>query len=147
MSLAVASWGMDKGSKRAFRPDMSLMSGEISGLGCKVLMMTATALPRTIRMLKSQLPEISVWKDIIRAPLRSNVVMVVPMPEHLSSKVEVLLAPFITDMKKNKTTYLILVRGKLPLRIVIFLLPSIKVLNLCFFCKELIKGREFIYIS
>ena len=120
--IAVASWGMDKGSKRAFRPDMSLMSGEISGLGCKVLMMTATALPRTIRMLKSQLPEISVWKDIIRAPLRSNVVMVVPMPEHLSSKVEVLLAPFITDMKKNKTTYLILVRGTHSF----FLLPSIK---------------------
>ena len=31
-----------------------------------------------------------------------------------------LLAPFITEMKKNKTTYLILVRGRLPLHIVIF---------------------------
>ena len=74
-------------------------------------MMTATATPKTIRVLKNQLPEITKWRNLISPPLRRNVVTIVPPPEVLSSKVEVLLAPFIHDMRINQTPYLILVRG------------------------------------
>ena len=48
---------------------------------------------------------------MLSTPLRDNVVMLVPPPEKLSSKVEVLLEPFINDMRTNNTHYLILVRG------------------------------------
>ena len=109
--LLVASWGVNKGSKRAFRPAMALSSGELSGLGGKFIMMMATATPKTIRVLKNQLPEITKWRNLISPPLRRNVVTIVPPPEVLSSKVEVLLAPFIHDMRINQTPYLILVRG------------------------------------
>ena len=74
-------------------------------------MMTATATPKTIRILESQLPEISKWRYLLSPPLRKNVVTIVPPPEALSNKVEVLLEPFIHDMKEHQTTYLILVRG------------------------------------
>ena len=74
-------------------------------------MMTATATPKTIRILESQLPEISKWRYLLNPPLRKNVVTIVPPPEALSNKVEVLLEPFIHDMKEHQTTYLILVRG------------------------------------
>ena len=74
-------------------------------------MMTATATPKTIRVLKNQLPEITKWRNLISPPLRRKVVTIVPPPEVLSSKVEVLLAPFIHDMRINQTPYLILVRG------------------------------------
>ena len=110
--LIVASWGMANGSKRAFRPDMCISSGEISGLSGKVLLMTATATQKTIRVLKSQLPEISKWRNLIHSPLRTNCVNIVPPPEILSSKLEVLLAPFVKDMRIHNTTYLILVRGE-----------------------------------
>ena len=78
---------------------MALSSGELSGLGGKFIMMTATATPKTIRVLKNQLPEITKWRNLISPPLRRNVVTIVPPPEVLSSKVEVLLAPFIHDMR------------------------------------------------
>ena len=107
----VASWGMGKGSSRAFRPAMALSSGEMSGLGGKIILMTATATPKTIRILERQLPEIRKWRYLLSPPLRKNVVTIVPPPEALSRKVEVILQPFIQDMKENQTTYLILVRG------------------------------------
>ena len=89
---------------------MSLLSGEVSGINGKVLMMTATATSKTIRILKNQLPEITKWKNLLSSPMRNNVVMVVPPPEILSSKVEVLLEPFIKEMKNNKC-FLVIVRG------------------------------------
>ena len=78
--------------------------------GC-FLMMTATATPKTRRILQSQIPEISKWKNLLGPPLRENVLVLVPPPDIISSKMEVILAPFIKDMKTNKTTYLIIVRG------------------------------------
>ena len=108
LSFSVVNWGLKKKSKNAFRPAMELLSGEVSGFGCKTLMMTATATNKTIRVLQNQLPEISNWTNLLSLPTRENVVMIVPPPEELSSKVEVLLEPFIKDMKSNSTVYLIL---------------------------------------
>ena len=90
---------------------MSLSTGELSSLGGAMLMMTATASPRTLRVLQNQFPEISKWKNLLSPPLRSNVTMVVPPPEIISPKLEVCLAPFITDMKVHKRVYLVIVRG------------------------------------
>ena len=90
---------------------MELSTGELSGLEGSLLMMTATATPKTMRVLQSQFPEIAKWKNLLSPPLRQNVVLLVPPPETLSSKLEVLLSPFVQDMKENKRTYLILVRG------------------------------------
>ena len=74
-------------------------------------MMTATATPKTRRILQSQLPELVTWKNILHPPLRLNVTMIVPATELVSSKVEITLAPFIRDMNENKRIYLIIVRG------------------------------------
>ena len=43
--------------------------------------------------------------------MRKNLCVIVPPPDILSSRLEVLLGPFIQDMKANHKTYLILVRG------------------------------------
>ena len=112
LTISVASWGLAKGPKRAFRPAMSLASGELSGLKGSTLMMTATATPRTMRVLQSQFPEIVKWTNLLSPPLRKNVTLLVPPPDIINSKVEVALAPFVEDMKNNKKPYLILVRGK-----------------------------------
>ena len=90
---------------------MSLMSGELSGLSGSFLMMTATATPATRRILQSQIPEIKKWTNLLSPPLRTNVQILIPPPDSISSKVEVILAPFIQDMRLNNTTYLIIVRG------------------------------------
>ena len=100
--LAVASWGLNRGSKRAFRPAMALSSGELSSLSGSLLMMTATATPSTIRILQNQLPEINTWRTILSPPLRENVTLVVPPPEILSTDINGLLDPFINDMKKTQ---------------------------------------------
>ena len=110
MHFIVASWGLSKATRKAFRPAMSLLSGEVSGINCKTLMMTATATSKTIRVLQNQLPEVTNWKNILSSPMRNNVVMIVPPPDILSSKVEVLMEPFIKEMTSNKR-YLIIVRG------------------------------------
>ena len=112
INVLVAGWGLSRGAKRAFRPAMSLASGELSGIDGPFLMMTATATSTTIRLLQSQLPEIRNWKNILLSPLRKNVTFIVPPPEILPSNIEALLAPFLKDMKLNNTTYLIIVRGK-----------------------------------
>ena len=96
---------------------MSLASGELSGLKGTLLMMTATATPSTMRVLQSQLPEITNWKLILMPPLRENVTFLVPPPAILPSKVETLLAPFIDDMNLNHKTYLIIVRGKVNIKL------------------------------
>ena len=57
----IVSWGMKKGDKVAFRPAMSLTSGELSGIGGKMLFMTATASAKTVRILMDQLPEVKRW--------------------------------------------------------------------------------------
>ena len=110
--ILVASWGLSNNSKKAFRPAMALSTGELSGLDGTILMMTATATARTLRVLKEQFPEIQKWKTILNSPLRENVTLVVPPPSMLSPKVEILLEPFIEDMKVNRKSYLILVRGR-----------------------------------
>ena len=112
ISLKVASWGLGKESKKAFRPAMSLHTGELSAISGCFLMMTATSTPKTRRIIQAQLPEISKWVNLLSVPLRPNVTVLVPPPDSISSKVEVTLAPFIDDMKLNETTYLILVRGR-----------------------------------
>ena len=91
---------------------MSLTSGELSGLEGSLLMMTATATPRTMRVLQSQVPEITNWRCILTPPLRENVTFLIPPPDILPSKVETLLAPFLDDMTLNNKIYLIIVRGK-----------------------------------
>ena len=92
---------------------MALSTGELSGLGGKLLLMTATATKKTMRILQDQFPEVTKWKTILNLPFRSNVTMLVPPPETVSSKFEETLDPFIKRMKLHKETYLILVRGKL----------------------------------
>ena len=110
----VASWGLTRKSKSrgAFRPAMSLSTGELSGLHGSILMMTATATPATQRILQNQFPEIHNWRNLLSSPLRENVVVVVPPPEMISSKLEIMLAPFVKDMVDNGRVYLVLVRGK-----------------------------------
>ena len=107
----VVSWGLRKGAKDAFRPAMALSTGELSGICGQMLLMTATASSRTIRLLKDEMPEIKKWNLILNSPFRGNVSILVPPPETLSAKYEVLLKPFITRMKMKNEVYLILVRG------------------------------------
>ena len=102
---------MKKGSKSAFRPAMSLSTGELAGLGGKLIMMTATATKLTMRVLKDQFPEVSNWKMILNPPIRTNVTLLVPPVETISPKFETTLAPFIKSMQQDNKTYLILVRG------------------------------------
>ena len=109
----VVSWGLQKGSKSAFRPEMELSSGELSGLGGKLLMMTATATKKTLRDLQDQFPEVTKWKNILNLPVRKNVTLIVPPTEIVSSKFEETLAPFVHRMKVFKETYLIIVRGEI----------------------------------
>ena len=90
---------------------MALSTGELSAIGGKLMMMTATATKRTMRILQEQFPEVSRWKTILNLPIRRNVTMLVPPPESISPKFETTLAPFITSMKDDNQTYLILVRG------------------------------------
>ena len=149
--FSVANWGMDKKSKRAFRPAMNLLSGEVSGIGCKLMLMTATATQKTIRILQNQLPEISNWVNYLSLPVRDNVVMVVPPPEKLSAKVETLIEPFVQDMKVNGTTYLFLVRSiNKGTEVFLHLLkslhdPSSKIRNVVFFHRNTTESRkEFI---
>ena len=108
---SVADWGIKKGAKHAFRPAMALSTGELSGLGGKLLMMTATATKKTMRVLQDQFPEVSSWKLLLNLPLRENVTVLVPPPDIISPKYERTLAPFITSMKEEQKTYLIIVRG------------------------------------
>jgi hypothetical protein len=107
----VVSWGLKQNSKEAFRPAMSLSTGELSSLGGSILMMTATATSKTLRVLKEQFPEIRKWTTILHSPMRENVTMVVPLPDVLATKVEILLEPFIKEIKDNRKRFLILVRG------------------------------------
>ena len=111
--LSVVNWGLrQKKGKSAFRPEMALSTGELSALDGKLMMMTATATKKTMRVLQDQFPEISQWKTILNLPIRKNVTILVPPPEIVSPKFETTLAPFITSMKDENLTYLILVRGK-----------------------------------
>ena len=108
----MASWGIEKGRKKqAFRPAMALSSGELSGISGSMLMMTATATPKTIRLLFSQMPEITNWRTILNSPMRDNVTFLIPPPMVLPTNIEFLLAPHIEEMKLNGKTYLIIVRG------------------------------------
>ena len=86
-------------------------SGELSGLSGSFLLMTATATPKTRRLLQSELPEVKQWINVLNPPLRNNVLLVVPPPSLLSSRLEDLLAPFIDDIVKNGKTYLVIVRS------------------------------------
>ena len=90
---------------------MELASGELSGLGGKLLMMTATATKKTMRILQDQFPEVTKWNNILNIPIRKNVTIIVPPTESVSSRFEDTLAPFISRMKVCNETYLILVRG------------------------------------
>ena len=111
--FSVVNWGLSKGAKRAFRPAMALSTGELSGLGGKLMLITATATKKTMRVLQDQFPEVSRWKMILHMPIRNNVTILIPPPEIISPKFERTLAPFINCMKQKKDeTYLVLVRGK-----------------------------------
>ena len=110
--FSVVNWGLSKGSKRAFRPAMALSTGELSGLGGKLMLMTATATKTTMRVLLDQFPEVSRWKMILHLPIRSNVTILVPPPEIISPNFETTLSPFINCMKQKDETYLVLVRGR-----------------------------------
>ena len=107
------SWGLQQGSKAAFRPHMELSSGELSGLGGHLMLMTATATKKTIRILQSQFPEVLKWKMILNHPMRTNISLIVPSTDVVSKKLEDTLAPFITRMKIYNESYLVLVRGRL----------------------------------
>ena len=77
----------------------------------KILMMTATATKKTIRILKDQFPEVSKWTTILNPPVRKNVTIIVPPVEIISPKFETTLVPFIQMMKTERKVILILVRG------------------------------------
>ena len=113
MFYSVVDWGLKKHSKKAFRPAMALSSGELSGLCGKLLLMTATATKKTLRVLQDQFPEVSNWRLILNLPVRSNVTILVPPPQLIPTSFEVTLAPFVARMKELHETYLIIVRGKL----------------------------------
>ena len=102
---------MKNGKTAAFRPAMSLATGELSGIGGKFIFMTATASKRTIRILMNELPELQKWDVILNSPMRDNVTMVIPHPDKVSSKFEVALTPFVDRINKLKEVYLIIVRG------------------------------------
>ena len=112
LTFTVVNWGLKKGSKRAFRPAMALSTGELCSLGGKLLLMTATATQKTMRVLTDQFPEVSKWEVILKPPVRKNVTILVPPVDIISPKFETTLAPFIEDMKTENKTYLVLVRGK-----------------------------------
>ena len=109
--ISVVHWGLQKQSKKAFRPAMELASGELSSLGGKLLLMTATASQRTIRTLKEQFPEIKKWNLILNLPIRNNVTILTPPSDIISSNYVVTLAPFVSSMKSSGETFLVLVRG------------------------------------
>ena len=109
--LIVVSWGMKGKEKTAFRPAMALSSGEMSAIGGSMLLMTATATSRTVRLLMDELPEVKKWNLILNSPLKEGVTIVIPPTELLSPKFEVSLEPFIVRMRQGEI-YLILVRGK-----------------------------------
>ena len=90
---------------------MALVTGELTGLSGKLLLMTATATKKTIRVLQNQFPEVSKWKLILNLPVRRNVTVLIPPPDIISSSFEVTLTPFINSMRQEQKTYLILVRG------------------------------------
>ena len=90
---------------------MELATGELSSLGGKMLLMTATATKKTMKILQAQFPEITKWGLILNMPVRSNVTYIVPPPDCISSKFETILRPFITRMKIHEEKYLIIVRG------------------------------------
>ena len=104
------------GAKQAFRPAMALSTGELSGLAGKVLLMTATATNKTMRVLQDQFPEVSKWKHVLHLPLRKNVTILVPPPEIVSPSYARTLEPFVTSMKQDKKVYLIIVRGNTILK-------------------------------
>ena len=91
---------------------MALSTGELSSLGGKILLMTATATKKTMRVLTDQFPEVSKWEVILNPPTRKNVTIVIPPADIISSKFEITLIPFIDEMKKENKTYLILVLGE-----------------------------------
>ena len=91
---------------------MALSSGELSSLGGKLLLMTATATKKTMRVLQEQFPEVSKWSLLLHLPLRNNVTILVPPPQQIPSNFEATLAPFVKRMKENKETYLVIVRGR-----------------------------------
>ena len=105
------NWGLHKNSKAAFRPAMALSTGELASLDGKLILLTATATQKTLRILKDQFPEVSKWKTILNLPVRKNVTIVVPPPEIVSTKFEKTLSPFVTSMKRSQETFLVLVRG------------------------------------
>ena len=113
--FSVVNWGLKTNSKSAFRPAMSLSTGELSSLNGKILMMTATATRKTIRILKDQFPEVSKWSMVLNPPMRKNVTILVPPVETISPKFEITLTPFIETMKQENKTFLILVRGEFSL--------------------------------
>ena len=90
---------------------MALSTGELCGLGGKLLIMTATATTRTVRILKNQFPEITSWKTILNLPYRQNITILVPPSEEIPSRFEIVLEPFVHRMIRENETYLILVRG------------------------------------
>ena len=109
----MVSWGLkSKGKAAAFRPAMSLASGELSGVKGKFLCMTATATSQTIRLLIDQLPELKNWEVILNSPLRNNVTLVIPAPECVSFKYQTALEPFISRINEMNEFYLVLVRGE-----------------------------------
>ena len=91
---------------------MALSSGELSAINGSLLLMTATATAKTVRLLMDELPEVRKWKFIFNSPLREDITIVIPHPEVVSPKFEVSLQPFVARMKLNREIYLILVRGK-----------------------------------
>ena len=111
VSFLVATWGLGTKTKQAFRPAMALSTGELSGLGGKLLLMTATATKKTMRILQDQFPEVSSWGKILNLPIRKNVTIVVPPPDLISPNFIITLCPFVRAMKEKGTTFLILVRG------------------------------------
>ena len=92
---------------------MELSSGELSGLGGHLMLMTATATKKTMRILQSQFPEVLKWKTILNPPMRSNISLIVPPTDVVSRKLEDTLAPFVSRMKSLNESYLVLVRGRL----------------------------------
>ena len=114
MIILVASWGIGDKNKKAFRPAMSLASGQLSAISGNLLLMTATATAQTRRLLMDQLPEIRKWNFILHSPMREDITIVVPPPEAVSPRFEVALEPFVERMRQRET-YLILVRGKFSL--------------------------------
>ena len=109
----VVNWGLGTKRKKAFRPAMALSTGELSNLGGKLLLMTATATKKTMRILQDQFPEVTKWKRILTLPTRKNVTIVVPPTDLIPSSFITILIPFVKHMKEEGKVYLIIVRGKL----------------------------------